>query len=66
VAFADGKGDKPSAAVIDRAIAQYLDGIRFKNGESAGVTWRRSVKTRRSRVPSSRPKPSESEAKLED
>jgi endoglucanase len=33
VAFADGKGDKPSAALIDRAIAQYLDGIRFKNGE---------------------------------
>ncbi len=36
VAFADGKGDKPSAAVIDRAIAQYLDGIRFRNGE---VRW---------------------------
>ncbi|MGH8429579.1 MAG: glycoside hydrolase family 5 protein, partial [Solimonas sp.] len=32
VAFADGKGGKPSATVIDRAIAQYLDGIRFKNG----------------------------------
>jgi hypothetical protein len=32
VAFADGKGEKPSAAVIDRAIAQYLDGIRFRNG----------------------------------
>jgi hypothetical protein len=32
VAFADGKGDKPSATVIDRAMAQYLDGIRFRNG----------------------------------
>jgi aryl-phospho-beta-D-glucosidase BglC (GH1 family) len=32
VAFADGKGDKPAEAVIDRAIAQYLDGIRFRNG----------------------------------
>jgi endoglucanase len=34
VAFADGtRKDKPAAAVIDRAIAQYLDGIKFKNGE---------------------------------
>jgi endoglucanase len=33
VAFADGtQKDKPAAAVIDRAIAQYLDGIRLKNG----------------------------------
>lgn len=33
VAFADGKQkDKPDEAVIDRAIAQYLDGIRFRNG----------------------------------
>ena len=33
VAFADGtRRDKPAAAVIDRAIAQYLDGIRFRNG----------------------------------
>lgn len=33
VAFADGKRtDKPDAALIDRAIAQYLDGIQFKNG----------------------------------
>jgi hypothetical protein len=33
VAFADGtRQDKPAAAVIDRAIAQYLDGIKFKNG----------------------------------
>jgi endoglucanase len=33
VAFADGtRKDKPDAAVIDRAIAQYLDGIRFRNG----------------------------------
>jgi endoglucanase len=33
VAFADGKRtDKPDEAVIDRAIAQYLDGIRFRNG----------------------------------
>ena len=33
VAFADGRAkDKPAAAVIDRAIAQYLDGIRFRNG----------------------------------
>ena len=33
VAFADGtRKDKPAAAVIDRAIAQYLDGIRFRNG----------------------------------
>jgi len=36
------QGRQPSAAVIDRAFAQYLDGIRFKNGEVAGVTWRRS------------------------
>jgi hypothetical protein len=33
VAFADGKRiDKPDAALIDRAIAQYLDGILFRNG----------------------------------
>jgi aryl-phospho-beta-D-glucosidase BglC (GH1 family) len=33
VAFADGRRkDKPDAAVIDRAIAQYLDGIKFRNG----------------------------------
>jgi len=33
VAFADGtRRDKPAAAVIDRAIAQYLDGIKFRNG----------------------------------
>ena len=33
VAFADGKRkDKPAEVVIDRAIAQYLDGIRFRNG----------------------------------
>ena len=33
MAFADGtRKDKPTAAVIDRAIAQYLDGIRFRNG----------------------------------
>ncbi len=33
VAFVDGKrADKPDAALIDRAIAQYLDGIRFRNG----------------------------------
>jgi len=33
VAFADGtRRDKPAAAIIDRAIAQYLDGIRFRNG----------------------------------
>ena len=32
VAFADGKRDKPDAAVIDRAIGQYLDGILFRNG----------------------------------
>jgi hypothetical protein len=34
VAFADGKRrDKPTDAVIDRAIAQYLEAMRFKNGE---------------------------------
>jgi endoglucanase len=33
VAFADGeRKDKPAEALIDRAIAQYLDGIRFRNG----------------------------------
>jgi hypothetical protein len=33
VAFADGKRrDKPAPEIIDRAIAQYLDGIRFRNG----------------------------------
>ncbi|WP_421994854.1 glycoside hydrolase family 5 protein [Reyranella sp.] len=33
VAFADGKrADRPDAALVDRAIAQYLDGIRFRNG----------------------------------
>jgi endoglucanase len=33
VAFADGKRtDKPAEALIDRAIAEYLDGIRFRNG----------------------------------
>lgn len=33
VAFADGqRPDKPDAALIDRAIAGYLDGIRFRNG----------------------------------
>jgi aryl-phospho-beta-D-glucosidase BglC (GH1 family) len=35
-AFADGRGEKPRSEVIDRAIAQYLEGIRFKNGE---VRW---------------------------
>ena len=33
VAFADGKRtDKPDAALIDSAIAQYLEGIQFENG----------------------------------
>lgn len=33
VAFADGKQkEKPPQALIDRAVAEYLDGIRFKNG----------------------------------
>jgi hypothetical protein len=33
VAFADGKRtDKPPEALIDRAVAQYLDGIKFRNG----------------------------------
>jgi hypothetical protein len=33
VAFADGtRRDRPAAAVIDRAIAQYLDGMKFRNG----------------------------------
>jgi endoglucanase len=33
VAFADGRRkERPDAALIDRAIAQYLDGIRFSNG----------------------------------
>jgi hypothetical protein len=33
VAFADGtRRDRPAAAVIDRAVAQYLDGIKFRNG----------------------------------
>jgi len=32
-AFADGtRTDKPDQALIDRAIADYLDGIRFRNG----------------------------------
>jgi endoglucanase len=33
VAFADGKRtDRPSDEVVDRAVAEYLDGIRFSNG----------------------------------
>ncbi len=33
VAFADGKrANKPDVALVDRAIAEYLDGIRFRNG----------------------------------
>ena len=33
VAFADGvRKDKPDEALIDRAIAQYLDGIKLRNG----------------------------------
>jgi endoglucanase len=33
VAFADGKRhDRPAAETINRAIGQYLDGIRFRNG----------------------------------
>ena len=33
VAFADGRRqDKPDEALIDRAIVEYLDGIRFRNG----------------------------------
>ena len=33
VAYADGKRtDKPSAEVINRAVAEYLDGIRVRNG----------------------------------
>jgi aryl-phospho-beta-D-glucosidase BglC (GH1 family) len=32
VAFADGTGEKPAAALIDRAIAQYLAGLRLDNG----------------------------------
>lgn len=33
VAFADGKqATKPPAETIDRAIAQYLEGIKFRNG----------------------------------
>ncbi len=33
VAFADGRrADRPPAELIDRAIAEYLDGIRFRNG----------------------------------
>jgi hypothetical protein len=34
VAFADGRHpDKPSSELIDRAVAQYLEGIRFRNGQ---------------------------------
>jgi endoglucanase len=33
LAYADGKRtDKPSPDVIDRAVAEYLDGIKFRNG----------------------------------
>lgn len=33
VAFADGtRAEKPDAALIDIAMAQYLEGIRFRNG----------------------------------
>ncbi|UYN95409.1 MAG: glycoside hydrolase family 5 protein [Enhydrobacter sp.] len=33
VAFADGRRrDRPAAETVDRAIAQYLDGIEFRNG----------------------------------
>jgi endoglucanase len=34
VAYADGKrADKPSDEVINRAVAEYLHGIKFRNGE---------------------------------
>ena len=34
VAFADGtRPDKPSPALIDRALAQYLEGMQLRNGE---------------------------------
>ena len=34
MAYADGKRtDKPSDEVINRAVAEYLDGIKFRNGE---------------------------------
>ena len=37
VAFADGmRADKPSDALIARAMAQYLDGMRLRN---ATVRW---------------------------
>jgi len=33
VAYADGKrADKPAAELVDRAVAEYLDGIKFSNG----------------------------------
>ena len=33
VAYADGRRqDKPAPQLIDRAVAQYLDGIKFRNG----------------------------------
>ncbi|CAN5917248.1 hypothetical protein BH11PSE3_BH11PSE3_50870 [soil metagenome] len=32
VAFADGLKEKPAQPLIDRAIAQYLSGIQFRNG----------------------------------
>ena len=33
VAYADGRRqDKPAPELIDRAVAQYLDGIKFRNG----------------------------------
>jgi len=35
-AFADGRGPKPPAALIDRAIGQYLAGIQFAN---ATIRW---------------------------
>lgn len=35
-AYADGRGPRPSEEDIDRTIAQYLDGIRFRN---VNVRW---------------------------
>ena len=33
VAYADGaRKERPSAALVDRAVAQYLEGIRLRNG----------------------------------
>ncbi len=44
VAYADGaRKDRPPQELVDRAVGQYLEGIRFRNGTCAGPILHRSV-----------------------